>query len=178
MIWPYLALAYLSLIVYGLSDNIRGPLFPELLQRFEVSNTTGSWFYAIASIFSFIGSWLCLQTLKKFDRVQNLYGALLVLLLGLLVMGFSQNFYQLLIGAAFLGLGLGQTTVIFNLLATLGSSLKYRKQVVSGLHSMYALSSFLAPLVVAGVYGLGGQWALGRFLGRRPGLNGRLGWGG
>ncbi len=159
MIWPYLILAYLSLIVYGLSDNIRGPLFPELIQHFGVSNTLGSWFYGVASIFSFIGAWLCLQTLKKLDRIQNLYSALTVLFVGLVGLGFSQNYYHLLLASAILGLGLGQTTVIFNLLATVGTSPKYRKQAISGLHSMYALSSFLAPLVVAGIFRLGGTWS-------------------
>ena len=159
MIWPYLILAYLSLIVYGLSDNIRGPLFPELIQHFGVSNTLGAWFYAVSSIFSFVGAWLCLHTLKKLDRVQNLYSALFVLFIGLVGLGISQNYYHLLLASAIFGLGLGQTTVIFNILATVGSSLKYRKQVISGLHSMYALSSFLAPLVVAGIYRMGGQWS-------------------
>ncbi len=159
MIWPYLILAYLSLIVYGLADNIRGPLFPELIRHFGVSNTLGSWFYGVASIFSFIGAWLCLQTLKKLDRVQNLYSALIVLMAGLIGLALSQNYYHLLLASAILGLGLGQTTVIFNLLATVGTSTKYRKQAISGLHSMYALSSFLAPLVVAGVYRLGGTWS-------------------
>ncbi len=159
MIWPYLILAYLSLTVYGLSDNIRGPLFPELLQYFDVSNTLGSWFYAISSAFSFIGSWLCLKTLNKLDRVQNLYWALLVLMVGLIGLGISQNYYHLLLASAIFGLGLGQTTVIFNLLATVGTTLKYRQQTISGLHSMYALSSFLAPMIVAAIYKAGGNWA-------------------
>jgi FHS family glucose/mannose:H+ symporter-like MFS transporter len=158
VIWPYVILAYLSLIIYGLSDNIRGPLFPELIRYFGVTNTQGSWFYAIASIFAFIGSWACLHTLKRVNRVQNLYLALSLLALGLVCMALSRTFPQLLAAAAVFGIGLGQTAVIYNLLITVGTSHFHRQRLVSGLHTMYAVSSFTAPLAVAAIYRAGGSW--------------------
>ena len=33
--------ACMSMFVLGLSDNIRGPLFPELLQYFNLTNSQG-----------------------------------------------------------------------------------------------------------------------------------------
>jgi MFS transporter, FHS family, glucose/mannose:H+ symporter len=158
VIWPYLILAFLCLFTFGLCDNLRGPIYPELLREFNVSNSFGAWFYAITSLFSFVGSLFCLQALKRIDRIQNVYVALVLLTAGLIAQGLSANFWQLLVASSCMGLGLGFLGVSNNLLATIGSSAAKRQKVLSGLHSMYALSSLVAPLVVTFVYSSGGRW--------------------
>lgn len=158
MILPYIIFSYLGLFLYGLCDNLRGPLFPELLREFALTHTQGAWFFATCSIFGFIGNSLCLQTLQKIDRVQNQYIGLFFLTVGLIGLGLSQNYAQLLVASAGLGLGFGMVSVTINLLSTVGSDWKFRQRVVSGLHSMYGLASFLAPLLMTLIYFLGGNW--------------------
>lgn len=158
MIWPYISLSFLCLLTYGLCDNMRGPLYPELLREFGVSNSLGAWFYAITSIFSTFGSWACIHTLRLMDRVQNVYLALILLSAGLASQALSETFWQLLLASACTGLGLGFLGVSNNILATIGSSQRYRQRILSGLHSMYALSSLVAPLVVTTIYSVGGMW--------------------
>jgi FHS family glucose/mannose:H+ symporter-like MFS transporter len=50
--------AFLSLFLLGLADNIRGPLFPEILQFFFVSSSKGSWSFATTSGAAFVGSFI------------------------------------------------------------------------------------------------------------------------
>jgi fucose permease len=123
-----------------------------------VSNSLGSWFFAISSAFSLFGSWASMHTLKTIDRIQNLYVGLLLLGVGLFGLGASQNFYILLLASACAGLGFGFLGVSANILATVGCNSHHRQKIVSGLHSMYGLSSLLAPLAVNLIYSLGGKW--------------------
>lgn len=164
MIWPYIILAYFSIFCFGLSDNARGPVFPEILKEFGVNNSTGSWFYAVGSIFGFIGSWLCLRTLKKIDRIQNVYLSLVILACGFFGMGLSTEFWQLLTASACAGLGLGLLGVSINLLSAIGSNDHYRPRAIAGVHSLYALSSLIAPLLVTLIYSWGGGWRQSFFL--------------
>lgn len=39
---PNLIFAYITLFYLGLSDNLRGPFFPALLERFQLSSQEGA----------------------------------------------------------------------------------------------------------------------------------------
>lgn len=158
MIWGYIVIAYLSLFALGISDNIRGPLFPEILRSFSVSDTQGAVFYAMSSFFGFLGSFLVRFLLKKWSRIRNMQLALLLMSLGLVGMGSVESFSWLLVFSAVLGMSMGITGVVQNILVNVGSLPQKRQQMLSGLHANYGIASFLAPLVVAGVSAWLGSW--------------------
>lgn len=146
-----LALSYLSLLLLGLSDNMRGPLFPEILNEFSLTDTVGSLYFSLSSLFGFLGGLSSPWWIRRWGTV----GALrfTFVLCGLSQLGFSlaPSFIWLIISVFFFGFSLGLMGVIQNTLVVSQSPLHLRNRLISGLHSMYALASLLAPLIVSGL---------------------------
>lgn len=148
MIWAWLILSYLSLFILGFSDNLRGPLFPEILKHFQISDTKGALFFSLTSLVSFLFSLMAIPILNRMSFLRLLQWALVMMSMALL--GFSQapDFAWFLGAAALLGAAMGFMGVAQNSLATRAAPRHLRGQVLSGLHSMYGLASFIAPLIV------------------------------
>lgn len=138
---------YLSLFVLGLTDNLRGTLFPEILNTFSLSSTHGSYLFVITSVFSIIASYTSHQWIQRLDALQVWRWG--VLLMGLGTFGFfiAPQFTPLLFSGAVLGLGFGILAVTQNLLITTIASPQTKQKILSGLHSMYGFAAFLAPLL-------------------------------
>ena len=68
-------------------------------------------------------------------------------------MGLSNYVFKsalpLYLGALVFGFGVGGTTICMNLLVTELAPIKYRRTLTSGLHSVYAISSFVAPFFIS-----------------------------
>lgn len=158
MLWPYIILSYLSLFALGLSDNVRGPLFPEILKAFSLNDTQGSLIFAFSASASFFGSLLGARWLKKFNKVRVLDAGLIFCTVGLVGMGASPQFEVLLGFSLVFGFSMGVMGVCQNTLAAIGSTERRRNQVLAGLHSMYGLASLLAPLIVSGIWLATGSW--------------------
>ncbi|MGZ3772367.1 MAG: MFS transporter [Pseudobdellovibrionaceae bacterium] len=158
MIWPYIFLSYSSLFVFGLTDNVRGPLFPEILKDFAVSDAVGSWMFALGSVSGFLASYGCHYLLKRYDRLTVLQTGAIGLVLSMWGMSISPFFSLFLFFSFFFGLSTGVIGLIPNILVALGSSAKKKQQMLSGLHTMYGLSSLLAPLLAATVEHFTGSW--------------------
>ncbi len=158
MIWPYIIISYLSLFVFGLTDNLRGPLFPEILKTFNVSDSFGSWMFAISSFSGFVSSYLARHLLRHFDRKSVLQGGCFSLIIALLGLAWAPQFNVFLIFSLLLGISLGIIGLIPNVLVSLGAPPVLKQRLLSGLHAMYGLASFCAPLVVAYVGTMTGSW--------------------
>jgi|GEM_PF-1114862 len=158
----YILVAYASMLCYGLLDNSRGPAYPYILDRFQVSNQAGSMLFAIASfagliMISFGRAWL--------GRIGELGGQRLFLFLmffGASITGIADRmggFPLLLCGSFILGLGLGGSTLSTNILVAFGTSASSSRRVFSGLHSMYGIASITAPLLFAVSIKAGIPWS-------------------
>lgn len=158
MIWPYIILSYFSLFVFGLSDNVRGPLFPEIMKEFSVNDSMGSWMFALSSISGFLSSYLCRHLLRRYDRLTVLRAGAVALIISQLGMAAAPSFYAFLFFSFTFGLSMGIVGLIPNVLVPLGSSSERKQQLLSGLHSMYGVASFLSPLIAAGVEHWTGSW--------------------
>jgi Major Facilitator Superfamily. len=158
MIWPFIFLSYASLFVFGLSDNVRGPLFPEIMSHFQVSDSRGALIYALSNISGFIASHGCRYLLRRYDRLSVLRGGSLGLMVSMLGMGTAPYFWVFLVFSFCFGLSLGVLGLIPNILVPLGSSPTYRQRLLSGLHTMYGLASLLSPLLAALMEHLTGSW--------------------
>lgn len=158
VIWPLIFISYASLFVFGISDNIRGPLFPEILKEFNITDAMGSLMFAVSSISSFVSSFFARNLLRKYDRKTILQWACMGLTLTMLGLAFAQNFYIFLFFSILFGLNSGILGLIPNVLVPLGASPEKKQQFLSGLHAMYGVASLLAPMVVALVSFLTGNW--------------------
>jgi fucose permease len=139
----------------GLSDNIRGPLYPEILNRFPVSNTQGSLFFALSSTASFVGGLLSHSFEKRWGLMRTLRGSVLVMLLSQLLLSLAPHFLFLLSASMVFGSSLGVLGVVTNVLVVRSQEPGPRRnKILAGLHSVYAGASLLAPVVVSAIASL------------------------
>lgn len=148
MVWSWLILSYLSLFIFGFSDNLRGPLFYEIMEHFHVNDTQGALFFSLSSLAAFMAALVSIPLLKRTTFLRLLQWTLLVM--GLSTLGLSQarSYLVLLLSASGLGASMGAMGICQNALVSQATPEKWRSQALSGLHSMYGLASFAAPLVV------------------------------
>lgn len=154
-----LIFAFASLFTLGLADNIRGTLFPEILNQFQVSNTLGSWLFATSSAGAFVAGIVSPAYLRRHNISSLLSTGVLLMAVGLAVIGFSGNFTWMLAGSLLLGLAIGFMAVAQNLLVAEGVESRLRSRALSGLHGFYGLSSFLAPMLAAMTTKAFGHWS-------------------
>ncbi len=158
IIWPLILISYASLFVFGISDNIRGPLFPEILKDFNISDSMGSLMFALSSISGFIASHFARSLLRRYDRRSILMWACMGMTFSMLGLAFAPNFVVFLIFSVSFGLNSGIIGLVPNVLVPLGSSPEKKQQLLSGLHAMYGIASLIAPIFVAGISFFSGSW--------------------
>ena len=158
MIWPFIIISYASLFVFGLTENIRGPLFPEVLKQFGVSNSLGSMMYVLSSISGLITSFGCRHLLRKYNRLIVLQSGCLGLIIALLGLAFAPNFSVFLGSSVLFGLSMGVIGLIPNILVPLGTTPATKQRMLAGLHTMYGVASLISPMFAALIQTSGGNW--------------------
>ena len=151
-------LSYVSLLVLSLLDNIRGPFYPEVLHTFTMTGTWGSWFFAMTSLFAFIGSTTTHRLLNYWSCFTVLWVASATLGIGFALMALSPSFLILLPCCALFGWAYGALNVAQNVMVYECSPHELRRRFFSGLHSMYGLAALAAPLTATGFRALGYDW--------------------
>ncbi len=157
-IWPLILISYAALFVFGITDNIRGPLFPEILKSFNVSDSMGSLMFALGSLSGFFASRFARELLYKFNRKVILQYACLGLTFSIIGLSQANHFYLFLFFSVSFGVSSGIIGLIPNILVPIGASPEKKQQLLSGLHSMYGIASLLAPLFVAAINSFSGEW--------------------
>ncbi len=161
--WAFI-FAYLSMFVLGMADNIRGPLFPELISFFKLTNTEGSLSFAAASAAALAGNIASAALLKKMNLAQVLSLSLFLMAVGLFLMGIAPQF-NFFIGAAIIfGASLGLMGVIQNLMVAENVGSVSQSKALSGLHGIYGLSSLIAPLIASYAPAVFGNWRAAFFI--------------
>jgi MFS transporter, FHS family, glucose/mannose:H+ symporter len=140
---------YVSLFLYGLLDNTRGPIYPSLLEKYQLSSFVGSWFFSATSFVFLVASALAPSFLSKRGYLRGFRESLVLMGLGQLLFFWAPHFSYVLVGCIFLGFGMGTISVIQNVLVLVSSPKDKATQIVNGLHANYAGASLLAPLLVA-----------------------------
>lgn len=139
----------LTMLALGLADNIRGPLFPELIRFFDISNAVGSLSFAFASGAAFLGTVASTFTLKKIQIDRFLIFAILLMGIGLATNAVAPGYVIYILGAVIFGFGMGSMAVAQNLLIAENVPLEHQPRALSGLHSLYGLSSLAAPFLAS-----------------------------
>lgn len=152
--------SYISLFILGLIDNSRGPFYPDILSDFGMGTAKGSWFFAISSLFSFIGSIAGHRWVKGGSSFKLLIASTMLFSVGFIAIALSPNWAVMcgacaLFGLAFGGLNLSQNTVVMET-----APAPLRRRMVAGLHSMYAVAALVAPLVASLFRVMGLSWRM------------------
>ena len=153
-----IALAYLSLLCFGLLDNLRGPEYSEILSDLHLSHTEGSLFFALTSGVCFVATLFVPRCVARWGSKHTLVVGLLFLGVMYFLESFSQSLIQLLMGASLFGVGVGFVSVTQNILIIEAAPVLKHRKLLSGLHSMYALSALTAPLVAEWFSTQGWTW--------------------
>jgi MFS transporter, FHS family, glucose/mannose:H+ symporter len=150
--------AYLCIFAYGLCDNSRGPIFPDLLRDFSLSDSAGSLFFLVASGAALLNNLFSIGLMERKGALWAVKFYCFLQIVGFLFIGFSPSFFSVLVGAAIFGASLGGNGIAVNILIAEASPVRIRRQMLAGLHCLYGLSSLLAPFFVTFMYHLGFGW--------------------
>ena len=153
-----IAFACFSMFVLGMSDNIRGPLFPELLTHFKLTNAQGSVSFAVSSAAALFGNIMAGYLLKKITLSRLLCISVFLMGFGLLIMGISPTYFVFLAGSIVFGASMGLVALAQNVLVAESAAGKSQSKALAGLHGIYGLSSLLAPMVASYAAILMGFW--------------------
>ncbi len=155
---PYLVFSYISLFILGLCDNVRGPVFPELLNYFKLNDFNGSLFFAVSSGMGIFGSIGVRKLLQHYHDYMCLAVSTVFLFLGMFIISISNTYLVLMIGSLFVGTSIGMLGVVQNLMVLTSVSADKISKAQSGLHSMYGLASLFSPLLVNICLGFFQNW--------------------
>jgi FHS family glucose/mannose:H+ symporter-like MFS transporter len=163
--WLSIILAYSTLFLLGLSDNIRGPLFPEVLKDLSLSDSKGSGLWAASSMMAFVCSFLSRWVLVRLGSLGTLKISVFLMASGQLGMAYSFDYVSAIISCASLGACFGFLGVVQNLLVLQAGPPSTIQRLQAGLHSNFALASFAAPLFLSLVNLFSPGWRMGYLMG-------------
>ncbi|MFT6630712.1 MAG: fucose permease [Bacteriovoracaceae bacterium] len=162
MKYTFIAFAYLALFSLGFLDNSRGPVYPEILNYFQISKASGGLIFSLSSLSAFIISLFAKKWLGSFGAIGASRIALVCHLISFLIMGLvppsTIGHLVFLVASFVFGFGLGILSISLNLIISESTTVEKRRQVFSGLHSMYGIASLLAPFIVGRLYSQGISW--------------------
>jgi len=156
--WPLVVVAYLTLFSLGLLDNARGPFFLDIINDLGLTNTQASFFFATTSAMGFFVGRLVPQAVTQFSLMNVVRGGQLIMGLGFASISMAHSLFTLISASAFFGVGFGILNVAQNLLILEGAKGHLRRQIFSGLHGMYAISSLISPLLAAALFKFDVSW--------------------
>lgn len=148
MNYRWLLFAYAALFVFGVCDNIRGPIFPELIRHFNISHSEGAWFFGLVSGTSVLSSIAVPRFIRLWGHVWVLRTALLFMGLSQMVFAAAPEFQLILLGSFLFGVGAGGVGVVQNVMVLLASPPQSHQKFQSGLHACYGAASIVSPLAV------------------------------
>ncbi len=146
--FPAVVYSFLGLFIMSVADNIRGPVFSEILKSFNLTHTEGSYYFAAASFGSFVFGYLAQRPLRRWGAIRTHQIGIFSLFVSQFIMYWSPVFEGMILGGFLLGLSLGFVGVSQTVAIVAAVPGKALQKFLSGLHSMYGLSSLLAPLLV------------------------------
>lgn len=141
--------AFLSMFVLGLIDNMRGPLYPEVLKFFDLTNSEGAFNFALTSTAAVIANTVSAYALRKIYLDRLLSISVVAMIVSPLIMGLAPSYAYFLLGAVVLGLGFGSLGVAQNLLIAENTTGTTQRRALAGLHSIYGFSSLIAPYLAS-----------------------------
>jgi len=144
--------SYISLFLYGLLDNMRGPIYPSLLAKYDLNNVIGSLFFSATSSVFMLAAALAPKVLFKRGYLKSVRESLFVIFVSQVIFYLAPNFLLILVGCVLMGYGVGILSVVQNVLVLIASPQKYASRIMNGLHANYAAASLLAPLIVALIF--------------------------
>lgn len=150
--WPLVILAYFSLFCVGIADNGRSSIYPDILSHLGLNFDEGSLLFSISSLTGLISTFSAKYWLPKYGIItpQRFFSLILIVsttIFGLAI-SYIPNYLFAVLGCSFLGVAMGGLSITMNLSIDQGVPEANRRKFLSGLHSLYGLSSGFAPVIL------------------------------
>ena len=139
-----LIVIYLIFISLGLPDSFIGSCWPTISEYFKISRDFQGIFSLIVSFFTIASSFLTIKLTKYLKNYGVIAISIGLTISGLIIIGFSDNYYLLLLAAIPLGFGGGAIDSILNSYV----SLHYKAIHLNFLHAFWGIGAFISPLII------------------------------
>ena len=139
-----LIVIYLIFISLGLPDSFIGSRWPTISEYFKISRDFQGIFSLIVSFFTIASSFLTIKLTKYLKNYGVIAISIGLTISGLIIIGFSDNYYLLLLAAIPLGFGGGAIDSILNSYV----SLHYKAIHLNFLHAFWGIGAFISPLII------------------------------
>ncbi len=139
-----LVVIYLIFISLGLPDSFIGSCWPTISEYFKISRDFQGIFSLIVSFFTIASSFLTIKLTKYLKNYGVIAISIGLTISGLIIIGFSDNYYLLLLAAIPLGFGGGAIDSILNSYV----SLHYKAIHLNFLHAFWGIGAFISPLII------------------------------
>ena len=139
-----LIVIYLIFISLGLPDSFIGSCWPTISEYFSISRDFQGIFSLIVSFFTIASSFLTIKLTKYLKNYGVIAISIGLTISGLIIIGFSDNYYLLLLAAIPLGFGGGAIDSILNSYV----SLHYKAIHLNFLHAFWGIGAFISPLII------------------------------
>ena len=139
-----LIVIYLIFISLGLPDSFIGSCWPTISDYFKISRDFQGIFSLIVSFFTIASSFLTIKLTKYLKNYGVIAISIGLTISGLIIIGFSDNYYLLLLAAIPLGFGGGAIDSILNSYV----SLHYKAIHLNFLHAFWGIGAFISPLII------------------------------
>lgn len=155
-------MSYFTLMCFGMIDNGRGPAYPFMLDSFGVSPSLGSLIFTLTSIAALITNATSKSWLSFLGARQSLQFSLFMQFIGSLIYGLAsikaESFTLIYLASILFGIGAGASNVCISIIIAKSTAEHNRRQFFSGLHSIYAVSSLITPLLFSFTLKFDGTW--------------------
>ena len=139
-----LIVIYLIFISLGLPDSFISSCWPTISEYFKISRDFQGIFSLIVSFFTIASSFLTIKLTKYLKNYGVIAISIGLTISGLIIIGFSDNYYLLLLAAIPLGFGGGAIDSILNSYV----SLHYKAIHLNFLHAFWGIGAFISPLII------------------------------
>ncbi len=139
-----LIIIYLIFISLGLPDSFIGSCWPTISEYFAISRDLQGLFSLIVSLFTITSSFLIVKLTKYLKNYGVIVISIALTVSGLIIIGFSNNYYILLLAAIPLGFGAGAIDSILNSYV----ALHYKAIHLNFLHAFWGIGAFISPLII------------------------------
>ena len=159
--WPLVILSYFSLFCVGIADNGRSAIYPNILSKLNLSFDQGSFLFSLSSLTGLLSTLTAKYWLPKFGIINPQRVFSLLLFCATTIFGLSISYFPsyhlALFGCSLIGITMGGLSITMNLSIDQGVPEENRRKFLSGLHSLYGLSSGFAPVILLFL----SSWGLG-----------------
>jgi MFS transporter, FHS family, glucose/mannose:H+ symporter len=158
MRWPMFLCGAGLLFICSWIDNMRGPLLPVVTKFLALDYGTAGLIISVGNLVGFVTTWLLMPVLNRWSLKQ----------VGLAVLGYTvavclattlvDTPTRILLWGALIGGCVSTLGSLSNLYVQAGVTPERMGQTMSALHSIYGLSSFIAPVVAGNILRQPAQW--------------------